>query len=1089
MLFTGGSHSVDKKSLPVSRQTIKRAAFYSTALIVFLLLLSPYILEQIVNLSSVKHKISSFIEQKTGVEIDPNKISFLFFPQPGVRFKKIDFSFGQMVQLEVGAIHVDINILKLIKGQFAVSKILIQTPHIQYTPPKIIQASSAQPFDLRFPKEDIAQLFALFPDSQDTLELKVRDIKSDYFDTMDGSFFVSNSNQTLTGTAAIRGLNFGKKQFLKRSFLTQMEIDSIESDEIDLSVKLDGAGTLTGNIRVISPKVLVSQLPENPLVGDVLDFDFLFSKEKVSVALKPVVFSYPQARVGFNFTDKRSGKTITFMGDDIDIAQAGKVCLNLMGSNEVVENLFDILRGGTARTVTVGFTSKTLATLFDGENLFLTGSAENGLVKIPQTPLIAQRVHGDAILEKGVLHIKARKGQVSNTLIKDGWLDIDLMNYEDIPFKGEFNLHSDLSTLPQLLISLLPGTILAKELARVGGVVGKTDAFLKLGMESMQKDLFVEVRAQNLSLKGNYDLISLPITITRGSFSYTPEKVVLKNLSGSLKGSSIQNLNAVVDFSQTPFFDIRSGPARIDLAQIMGWLKSYDPVMALISPVKNAKGELVIDKIKLDGPLFEPGKWQFDMNGSGKDINIGFVQNKQADKQEIKSVSGSFHFSHEMVDIQGVKGLIEELSWLSYAMDKPILTSIGLPLEILEAGFKMGRDKAQLQGQLSFPSGPRLSFDLTGKNIESLFPRLLILKDQEISDAMVTFSKDPFHPLLQFEGNLNTKTLEKIVIKDSFLYNFVASFTAGDPIKIFTTADSKIHIDTEKFDLDSFLAIENQKSRSKSQPLFDQKTLYLSTRQLTYKKMDFLNTDSQINFNNEKTQVLIRNANLCNLKITGSTDVYKDKQVTTDFSILPVGNQDLSEVLSCLFKDKNIIDGAYSFTCNLSGRASSNMIAHKQNGSLMLNAGNGRIYKWTFLSRLLSVLNILNLADISKKGIGYRTIVIEADIKDSIVHLKKAIIDGDNMALIFSGWIDPLNDNMDLTCLVAPFKTIDTIIKYIPVVNTMLSGRLAAFPAKATGSINDPVVTALHPSDVGKGLMNMLEDIIKTPVRLLEKIE
>jgi hypothetical protein len=134
-------------------------------------------------------------------------------------------------------------------------------------------------------------------------------------------------------------------------------------------------------------------------------------------------------------------------------------------------------------------------------------------------------------------------------------------------------------------------------------------------------------------------------------------------------------------------------------------------------------------------------------------------------------------------------------------------------------------------------------------------------------------------------------------------------------------------------------------------------------------------------------------------------------------------------------------------------------------------------------------LNILQVTDISKQGIGYKTIEIDAEVKDSRVHLKRAVIDADNMALSFSGWIDPLNDDMDVTCLVAPFKTIDAIIKHIPVVNTMLSGRLAAFPAKATGSITDPVVTALNPSDVGKGLMNMLEDIIKTPVRLFEKNE
>ncbi len=118
----------------MSKQTIKRAAVYSTALIVFLFLLSPFILEQVVNLSSVKHKISSLVEQKTGIEIDPDIIDFVFFPQPGVRFKKIELSFSDMVQLDIGAIHIDIDVSKFIKGQFAVSKILIESPHIQYIP-------------------------------------------------------------------------------------------------------------------------------------------------------------------------------------------------------------------------------------------------------------------------------------------------------------------------------------------------------------------------------------------------------------------------------------------------------------------------------------------------------------------------------------------------------------------------------------------------------------------------------------------------------------------------------------------------------------------------------------------------------------------------------------------------------------------------------------------------------------------------------------------------------------------------------------------------------------------------------------------
>jgi len=98
------------------------------------------------------------------------------------------------------------------------------------------------------------------------------------------------------------------------------------------------------------------------------------------------------------------------------------------------------------------------------------------------------------------------------------------------------------------------------------------------------------------------------------------------------------------------------------------------------------------------------------------------------------------------------------------------------------------------------------------------------------------------------------------------------------------------------------------------------------------------------------------------------------------------------------------------------------------------------------------------------------------------------VIDAENMALFFTGEIHPFQNRLDLTCLVAPFKTIDTIVQFIPVVNTILEGRLVSFPAKATGPIDDPVVTPLHPSAVGEGLINMFTSLLKSPARLLEKV-
>jgi uncharacterized protein YhdP len=142
----------------------------------------------------------------------------------------------------------------------------------------------------------------------------------------------------------------------------------------------------------------------------------------------------------------------------------------------------------------------------------------------------------------------------------------------------------------------------------------------------------------------------------------------------------------------------------------------------------------------------------------------------------------------------------------------------------------------------------------------------------------------------------------------------------------------------------------------------------------------------------------------------------------------------------------------------------------------------------TLLSRLLSVLNILKLPDIRQEGFRYHTIQVNAQVKNGGIHLEKAVIDAENMALFFTGDIYPFDNRLDLTCLVAPFKTIDTIVKFIPVVNTILEGRLVSFPAKATGPIDDPVITPLHPSAVGEGLINLFTSLLKSPARLLEKV-
>ncbi len=1065
----------------------KRAAIFAAACFVALFLGAVFLLEPALNSRYVKFQIAKHIEKKTGVVLAPDQMAFTVFPHPGMHLQAADLPLTPAMGIHINAMQIQLDMGQILRGRVMVSKILLEEMDIWFTPDtKETQNTFQNAFVFQFPQKQVNQLFALFADNQKNITLVLKNEKTAFFHSLDGTLEISKSDQTMAFNTRIRDLHIKKKDIPLLISYENFPLDMLESPGAQLQIRLDARSGFTGNLTMEQFLITSDQLPDKTITGSNLLCEFGFSRDLLFFDLAPVHMDYPDAVVSIKFSDDRSRKktALTFSGNTIDIAQAREATLAIAPENQAVSQVFDILHQGTVSDISVAFHGPSADSLFDGKKMILKGSAENAVVKIPQTTLMAEDVSGSARLTQGVLEITAIRGQVKNSHIRTGQLVIDLMNHQDIPFNAEFDLDVDLAQVPGILITLLPHTLLARELAHVSQVQGRVDTRLGLDMEIGQKEMSVSVSADPFSGTGYYDRIPFPVTISKGLFQYEENQVLFTDFSGRIGTNPFTGLTAQVNLSQNALITLSAKTFGLNIKDMLSWKQLLPEIKKRLGPVKHVQGRLVFDHIDFKGPAFEPDQWTWELSGSGRDIQAGFTPATR----EIKQMSGEFKISEKAVSAENITAVFSDLNGLSPVLGPDVAASITVPLFLEEGKIHITGTSASVDGYLKFAKKMRFSMKMAGKNRQELKPRMVMLKHGALTDAMVMFDWDSDPPLVRFEGKLHADTLLAMVTENSPLHKQIIALTGGASMKIFTDDHSVLHVDTPQLYLEPVAPVMPRPETPSFLLVPAQKNIRLKADRLVYRDYTFSNLKAGIVYDRHVSHIQLDSADLCGLDISGYMERQPASEPTFDITIQAAEKQDIQPVLSCLFPDLNLMDGEYSFVADLSGKGFINTFKNNVNGDISFTSRNGRIHKMTLLSRLLSVLNILKLPDITQEGFKYRSILVEARAKKGVIHLEKAVIDAENMALVFSGQVFPFENKLNLTCLVAPFKTIDTIIKYIPMVNTILSGPLVSFPAKATGAINDPMITPLHPSAVGEGIMNMFINIIKTPGRLLEEI-
>lgn len=263
----------------------------------------------------------------------------------------------------------------------------------------------------------------------------------------------------------------------------------------------------------------------------------------------------------------------------------------------------------------------------------------------------------------------------------------------------------------------------------------------------------------------------------------------------------------------------------------------------------------------------------------------------------------------------------------------------------------------------------------------------------------------------------------------------------------------------------------------------------LAARSLTVGKYTWKPVRADIVLRKEEVAAKIREADLCGISTTGDV-VLAPAGTAVDLRLLSK-RQEIPPDLSCLRHQRIGMTGTYELTGRIAGRGTGDALVRDLHGDIAFRASKGRINKLNLLSKILALVNVTQLflgkvPDLAHDGFAYNALSIKGTLSDGKLTIGEAVLDGSSMNIVGQGTIDVRTGKVDMMALVSPLKTIDTIVRRIPVVRYILGGSLVSVAVKAEGDLDEPDVSVLPPSAVVKGLLGVVERILKLPVRIFE---
>jgi hypothetical protein len=266
-------------------------------------------------------------------------------------------------------------------------------------------------------------------------------------------------------------------------------------------------------------------------------------------------------------------------------------------------------------------------------------------------------------------------------------------------------------------------------------------------------------------------------------------------------------------------------------------------------------------------------------------------------------------------------------------------------------------------------------------------------------------------------------------------------------------------------------------------------TLKLKSDYFKYDQFTWMPFHADITFDKNEINVAVIEATLCNISTPGTLKV-TPKDLELDFQ--PAAkDQELNTTVHCFRGLEAQVTGIYDLQGKIQAKGKPDKLVESLEGNFEFLAGKGSVQRHVPMQKLFAYLNVLGivkgqLSEMEKEGFAYDSISAKGDIKDGKIVIHEGIIDGLTMDIATQGDIDLINEKLNLVVLVAPMKTVDTVLQYIPIVRRFTKGGLITVAVKLEGDFADPTYKTYPSSSVGSNLLGMMKRTAKLPFEVID---